>query len=172
MDLSRSFCSAAMKGSFKCSAGGIRQQLPLSLRTNEANLRPSAATLTEVTLRSEAASRGSDLSAVASSVDPGGSPPSRDQLTAWGGECLPTWQLRVNPVRQVLLEVAGHLSTDVYQHSGLGGGDLVDEDRARLGQHQLSVVRLKLGTVLDRKCKDASETRPVAKLPTRSQDLR
>lgn len=78
----------------------------------------------------------------------------------------PTWQLRVNLLRQVLREAGGHLPADVHQHSGLRGGDLVDEDRAGVGQHQLGVVGFKLGTVLHGRCKRTSETGAVAKLPT------
>lgn len=82
-----------------------------------------------------------------------------------------TWQLRVNLLRHVLCEVVGHLSTDVNQHSGLRGGDLVDQDRAWVGQHQLGVVRFKLRTVLGRTCKHTSDTRGVAKLPTRKEEI-
>lgn len=59
-----------------------------------------------------------------------------------------TWQLWVNPLGHVRCEVSRHLPPDVHQHSGLGRGDLVDEDGAGVGQHQLSVVGLELRTVL------------------------
>lgn len=66
----------------------------------------------------------------------------------------PTWQLRVNLLHQVLWEVVRHLSTDVYQHPGVCGGDLVDQDRAGVGQDQLGVVRFELGAVLVGKSKE------------------
>lgn len=61
-----------------------------------------------------------------------------------------TWQLWVDFLCHVLGEVAWHLTPDVHEHSGLRGGDLVEEHRARVGQHQLGVVGFKLGAVLRR----------------------
>ncbi len=61
-----------------------------------------------------------------------------------------TWQLWVYLLSHVLWEVARHLPPDVHEYSGVWGGDLVDEHRARVGQHQLSMVGFKLGTVLER----------------------
>lgn len=68
-----------------------------------------------------------------------------------------TWQLRVNPLRHVRRQVARHLPPDVHQHSGVGRGDLVDEDGAGVGQHQLSVVGFELRTVLEGQRRGESE---------------
>lgn len=59
-----------------------------------------------------------------------------------------TWQLWVDPLRHVGREVARHLPPDVHQHPGVGGRDLVDQDGAGVGQHQLGVVGPELGAVL------------------------
>ncbi len=61
-----------------------------------------------------------------------------------------TWQLWVYFLSHVLGQVARHLPPDVHEYSGVWGGDLVDEHGARVGQHQLSMVGFKLGTVLER----------------------
>lgn len=66
-----------------------------------------------------------------------------------------TWQLWVDFLSHVLWQVTRHLPPDVHKHSGLRGGDLVDEHWAGIGQHQLSVVGLKLRAVLQRRTVDS-----------------
>lgn len=78
---------------------------------------------------------------------------SNDRVTNWVSEMFLslTWQLWVYLLSHVLWQVAWHLSSDVHQNSGLWGRDLVDEHRARVGQHKLGMVCFKLGTVLGEK---------------------
>lgn len=66
-----------------------------------------------------------------------------------------TWQLWVDFLSHVLWQVTRHLPPDIHENSGLRGGDLVDEHWAGIGQDQLSVVCLKLRTVLQRKVVDS-----------------
>lgn len=59
-----------------------------------------------------------------------------------------TWQLWVDFFTHVILQVSGHLSSDVHQNSSIIGGDLIDQHRTGVGKNQLCMVGFELGTVL------------------------
>ena len=82
------------------------------------------------------------------------------EATIYPEACSPcTWHLWVDFLSHVLWKVTGHLSSDVYEHSGVRGGDLVDEHGAGVGQQQLCMVGFELRTVLHRGAEAADSNR-------------
>lgn len=59
-----------------------------------------------------------------------------------------TWKLWIDSLDHVLRKVAWHLSPDVHEHSGLCGGDLVNEHWTWVSEHQLCMIGFELRAIL------------------------